>query len=150
MPNSPNSMIAYSIVSGNEGRQFSLEGTSSPVVVLRKKLDYEAGNTFFNLTIKAEVGGSFIRCLGCNPPPLLVGRPLTKQGWTNLKYPTYVCLQCIYNVKICMHVCYRETNFPMFNLLSIGISIQVYFRRAKTQAGYIAFILLFMYVPMFM
>ena len=54
-PNTPNSMISYSIVSGNEGRQFSVEGSTNPVIVLRRKLDYEAGDTFFNLTLKAEV-----------------------------------------------------------------------------------------------
>ena len=54
-PNTPNSFLSYSIVSGNDDRKFSLEGSGKAVLVLRKKLDFEAGDKFFNLTIVAEV-----------------------------------------------------------------------------------------------
>jgi len=54
-PNTPNSFISYSILSGNEDKKFSLEGSGKAVLVLRKKLDFEQGDTFFNLTVVAEV-----------------------------------------------------------------------------------------------
>ena len=54
-PNTPNSDVTYSIVSGNEDRKFSIEGNQKAVVVLRKPLDYEKGDSRFNLTILAQV-----------------------------------------------------------------------------------------------
>ena len=50
-PNTPNSDVTYSIVSGNKDRKFSIEGNQKAVVVLRKPLDYEQGDSLFNLTI---------------------------------------------------------------------------------------------------
>jgi hypothetical protein len=55
MPNTPNSHVTYSIVSGNEDKKFSIEGSGKAVVVLRKKLDFEAGDRVFNLTVLAQV-----------------------------------------------------------------------------------------------
>ena len=55
MPNTPNSHVTYSIVSGNEDKKFSIEGSGKAVVVLRKKLDFEAGDRLFNLTVLAQV-----------------------------------------------------------------------------------------------
>ena len=54
-PNTTNSDIRYSIVSGNEDRKFSIEGNQKAVVVLRKALDFEKGDSLFNMTILAEV-----------------------------------------------------------------------------------------------
>ena len=56
-PNTANSEITYSIIKGNEQRKFSLEGRSSKmsVLVLRKPLDWDQGEKFFNLTIRAQV-----------------------------------------------------------------------------------------------
>ena len=61
-PNTPNSDIRYSIVSGNEDRKFSIEGNQKAVVVLRKTLDFEKGDALFNLTILAQVGAGMF-CL---------------------------------------------------------------------------------------
>lgn len=57
-PGTANSAITYSIVSGNEAKKFSLEGRNSvkTVLVLRKALDFDAGERQFNLTIRAQVG----------------------------------------------------------------------------------------------
>ncbi len=55
MPNTPNSHVTYSILSGNEDKKFSIEGSGKAVVVLRKKLDFEAGDRVFNLTVLAQV-----------------------------------------------------------------------------------------------
>ena len=54
-PNTPNSDVTYSIVKGNEDRKFSIEGNQKAVVVLRKHLDFERGDSLFNLTILAKV-----------------------------------------------------------------------------------------------
>ena len=56
-PNSANSEITYSIVSGDPEKRFSLEGRSSSkaVLVLRKPVDYDKGEHMFNMTIKAQV-----------------------------------------------------------------------------------------------
>ena len=54
-PNTPNSDVTYSIVQGNEDRKFSIEGNQKAVVVLRKHLDFERGDSLFNLTILAKV-----------------------------------------------------------------------------------------------
>ena len=56
-PNTPNSDVTYSIVSGNKDRKFSIEGNQKAVVVLRKPLDYERGDSLFNLTILAKDHG---------------------------------------------------------------------------------------------
>ena len=48
--------MTYSIVSGNDDRKFSIEGNQKAVVVLRKPLDFERGDSLFNLTILAKVG----------------------------------------------------------------------------------------------
>lgn len=66
-PNTANSEVSYSIISGNEDRKFSIEATSSKkaVLVLRKTLDYDAGERMFNITIKAQVG-SLICYLACS------------------------------------------------------------------------------------
>ena len=47
--------MTYSIVSGNDDRKFSIEGNQKAVVVLRKPLDFERGDSLFNLTIVAKV-----------------------------------------------------------------------------------------------
>jgi hypothetical protein len=49
--------VSYSLISGNDDRKFSIEATGSKkaVLVLRKPLDYDAGQRKFNLTIKAQV-----------------------------------------------------------------------------------------------
>ena len=54
-PNTPNSDVTYSIIQGNEDKKFSIEGNVKAVVVLRKPLDYEKGDSLFNLTILARV-----------------------------------------------------------------------------------------------
>ena len=55
-PNTANSEIVYSIVTGNDDRKFSIEATSKKaVLVLRKSLDYDSGERVFNITIKAQV-----------------------------------------------------------------------------------------------
>ena len=59
-PNTPNSDIKYSILTGNVKKKFSLEGNQKAVVVLRKPLDFEAGDNVFNITITAEVIFDFL------------------------------------------------------------------------------------------
>ena len=56
-PNTANSEVSYSLISGNDDRKFSIEATGSKkaVLVLRKPLDYDTGVRRFNLTIKAQV-----------------------------------------------------------------------------------------------
>ena len=54
-PNTPNSDVTYSIIDGNEDKKFSIEGNQKAVVVLRKGLDFERGDSLFNLTILAQV-----------------------------------------------------------------------------------------------
>jgi len=55
-PNTANSEVVYSLISGNEDRKFSIEATSKKaVLVLRKTLDYDGGERTFNITIKAQV-----------------------------------------------------------------------------------------------
>ena len=55
-PNTANSEIVYTIVSGNSDRKFSIEATSKKaVLVLRKSLDYDSGERVFNISIKAQV-----------------------------------------------------------------------------------------------
>ena len=56
-PNSTNSDVQYSIVSGNENRKFSIEGDEKADVVLRRSLQFEKENSLFNLTILAEGHG---------------------------------------------------------------------------------------------
>jgi hypothetical protein len=56
-PNTANSEVSYSLVSGNDDRKFSIEATGSKkaVLVLRKPLDFDNGERLFNLTIRAQV-----------------------------------------------------------------------------------------------
>ena len=54
-PYTPNSDVTYSIIDGNEDKKFSIEGNQKAVVVLRKGLDFERGDSLFNLTILAQV-----------------------------------------------------------------------------------------------
>ena len=79
-PNTVNSEISYAILSGNEARKFSLESKHSnkAVINLNRPLDFDGGDRFFNLTIRAQVrnapgyagdfvkpreGGTFGTCL---------------------------------------------------------------------------------------
>ncbi|TRY81168.1 hypothetical protein TCAL_09282 [Tigriopus californicus] len=59
-PGTANAAITYSIVSGNSDRKFSLEGRNSvkTVLVLRKALDFDAGERQFILTIRAQDNGN--------------------------------------------------------------------------------------------
>lgn len=54
-PNTPNSELQYAIVAGNEQGKFTLESSPRAALVLRKPLDFDAGDTSFNLTIMAAV-----------------------------------------------------------------------------------------------
>lgn len=54
-PNTPNSELQYAIVAGNEKGKFTLESSPRAALVLRKPLDFDAGDTTFNLTIMAAV-----------------------------------------------------------------------------------------------
>ena len=56
-PNTVNSEISYAILSGNEARKFSLESKHSnkAVINLNRPLDFDGGDRFFNLTIRAQV-----------------------------------------------------------------------------------------------
>lgn len=57
-PNTPNSDVHYSIVSGNDDGHFALESSHKPVLLLRKVLDYDAGDKEFQLVIMASDRGS--------------------------------------------------------------------------------------------
>lgn len=57
-PNTPNSDVQFAIVAGNERGKFALESSHQPDVILRRTLDYDAGDRDFLLTITATV-----RCL---------------------------------------------------------------------------------------
>ncbi len=52
---------------------------SSAVLVLRKPVDYDAGDRTFNLTIKAEVSAKFLQCVYC----ILSSQALDKLSLTN-------------------------------------------------------------------
>ena len=57
-PTSPNSEISYTILAGNEARKWKLESKHSnkAVINLNRALDFDGGDRFFNLTIRAQVG----------------------------------------------------------------------------------------------
>ncbi|XP_028176911.1 cadherin-89D [Ostrinia furnacalis] len=57
-PNTPNSDIQYSITSGDPEGHFALESSHKPSLVLRKPLDYDAGDKEFTLGITASDRGS--------------------------------------------------------------------------------------------
>ncbi|XP_069700620.1 cadherin-89D [Periplaneta americana] len=57
-PNTPNSDIQYSIVDGNDKGKFAMESSHRAVLVLRKALDYDAGDREFVLTLMASDRGS--------------------------------------------------------------------------------------------
>jgi hypothetical protein len=54
-PNTPNSDVQYSIVDGNDKGKFAMESSHRAVLVLRRPLDYDAGDREFNLTLMASV-----------------------------------------------------------------------------------------------
>ncbi|CAD6233777.1 GSCOCG00007273001-RA-CDS [Cotesia congregata] len=56
-PNTPNSDIHYAIVKGNEDGKFSLESGHRTALILRKSLDYDAGDNIFYLVITATDRG---------------------------------------------------------------------------------------------
>ncbi|XP_046673716.1 cadherin-89D isoform X2 [Homalodisca vitripennis] len=56
-PNTPNSELQYAIVAGNEKGKFTLENSPRAALVLRKPLDFDTGDTSFNLTIMAADQG---------------------------------------------------------------------------------------------
>ncbi|XP_012259272.2 cadherin-89D isoform X2 [Athalia rosae] len=56
-PNTPNSEVHYAIVRGNEEGKFSLEAGHRAELVLRKQLDYDAGDHEFTLTVMASDRG---------------------------------------------------------------------------------------------
>ncbi|XP_059478119.1 cadherin-89D [Neocloeon triangulifer] len=58
-PNTPNSDVQYSLVSGgDEHGHFVLESSHRAALVLRSPLDFDAGDTHFNLTIVASDRGT--------------------------------------------------------------------------------------------
>ncbi|XP_049870904.1 cadherin-89D [Pectinophora gossypiella] len=57
-PNTPNSDVQYSITSGNVDSHFSLESSHKPGLVLRRQLDYDAGDKEFTLVVTASDRGS--------------------------------------------------------------------------------------------
>ncbi|XP_021940674.1 cadherin-89D isoform X3 [Zootermopsis nevadensis] len=56
--NTPNSDVQYSIVDGNEKGKFAMESSHRAVLVLRRPLDYDAGDREFTLTLMASDRGS--------------------------------------------------------------------------------------------
>ncbi|XP_057327714.1 cadherin-89D isoform X4 [Microplitis mediator] len=56
-PNTPNSDVHYAIVKGNEEGKFSLESGHRTALILRKPLDYDAGDRLFSLIITATDRG---------------------------------------------------------------------------------------------
>ncbi|XP_066256989.1 cadherin-89D isoform X1 [Euwallacea similis] len=57
-PNTPNSDVQFAIVAGNERGKFALESSHQPDVILRRTLDFDAGDRDFVLTITATDRGS--------------------------------------------------------------------------------------------
>ncbi|XP_026333507.1 cadherin-89D isoform X6 [Hyposmocoma kahamanoa] len=57
-PNTPNSDVQYTIVSGDTGGHFALESSHKPYLVLKKPLDYDSGDREFVLTVTASDRGS--------------------------------------------------------------------------------------------
>ncbi|XP_068082261.1 cadherin-89D [Anabrus simplex] len=57
-PNTPNSDVQYSIVDGNDDGKFGLESSHRAALVVRRPLDFDAGDRQFELTIMASDRGS--------------------------------------------------------------------------------------------
>ncbi|KAH1022570.1 hypothetical protein HUJ04_011952 [Dendroctonus ponderosae] len=57
-PNTPNSDVQFAIIAGNERGKFALESSQQPDVLLRKSLDFDAGDRDFLLTVAATDRGS--------------------------------------------------------------------------------------------
>lgn len=54
-PNTPNSDVQYAITAGNERGKFALDSSHQAFLLLKKPLDYDAGDREFILTITASV-----------------------------------------------------------------------------------------------
>jgi hypothetical protein len=54
-PNTPNSDVQYSITDGNDKGKFAMESSHRAVLVLRRPLDYDAGDREFTLILMASV-----------------------------------------------------------------------------------------------
>lgn len=54
-PNTPNSDVQYSIISGDPDGHFGLESSHKPILILKKPLDYDAGDKDFSLVVTASV-----------------------------------------------------------------------------------------------
>ncbi|XP_054267149.1 cadherin-89D-like [Macrosteles quadrilineatus] len=65
-PNTPNSELQYAIVAGNDKGKFTLENSPRAALVLRKPLDFDTGDTAFNLTIMAADQGKPPRAATAN------------------------------------------------------------------------------------
>lgn len=59
-PNTPNSDVQYTIVSGDTRGHFALESSHKPYLVLKKPLDYDSGDREFVLTVTASVSYCFV------------------------------------------------------------------------------------------
>ncbi|XP_050312281.1 cadherin-89D isoform X2 [Anthonomus grandis grandis] len=57
-PNTPNSDVQFAIVGGNERGKFALDNSHQPDILLRKTLDFDAGDREFILTISATDRGN--------------------------------------------------------------------------------------------
>lgn len=54
-PNTANSDVVFSIVDGNDVGKFALESSHNPALIVKKNLDYDAGDHEFKLKIMASV-----------------------------------------------------------------------------------------------
>lgn len=54
-PNTANSDVVFSIVDGNDDGKFALESSHNPALIIKKNLDYDAGDHEFKLKIMASV-----------------------------------------------------------------------------------------------
>lgn len=54
-PNTPNSDVQYAITAGNEKEKFALDNSHQAFLVLKKPLDFDAGDREFLLTVTASV-----------------------------------------------------------------------------------------------
>src|SRR5688500_9789211 len=54
-PNTANSDVYFSIIAGNEDGKFVLENGKPAVLTLRKRLDFDAGDHAYQLTVRATV-----------------------------------------------------------------------------------------------
>ncbi|XP_037975546.2 cadherin-89D isoform X2 [Plutella xylostella] len=57
-PNTPNSDVQYSISSGDQLGHFALESSHRPALVLKRSLDYDAGDREFKLVVTASDRGT--------------------------------------------------------------------------------------------